>query len=62
MRVKMYKSQQNKEIDFWECPDFDVEKQLTENWLKILFSKCKVADCDPHKENQNCSYRETLFR
>ena len=30
------------------------------NW--ILLSNCKIADCDPHEGNPNCSYGETPFR
>ena len=39
-----------------------MQKTDDSNLIRILLSKCKVVDCDPHEGNQNCSYGGTPFR
>ena len=38
-------------------------KKKPADWIlgRILFSKCNVADCDPHEGNQSCSYWDKPF-
>ena len=61
-RLKIDKSQQNKKIRVLRVSGFWCKKPEDSKLNRILFSKCKIADCDPHEGNQNCSYGETSFR
>ena len=62
MRLKLDKSQQKEKKLIPGSLRISTQKTKEPKIESKLFSTCKVADCDPHETNENCSYGETSVR